>query len=81
MPFREVDFLIGHIRVGLTWSRLASTCRDETRQERSRANARKAYDMVLAVLKRTALAQTEEAKINASLASLRSELQELGENL
>jgi len=81
MPFRDIDFLIVEIRSGFTWSRIAEVSRDEARRKRSRAQARRAYDRALAFLGKATLKQNEASRVLFNLASLRSELLRLGEDV
>jgi len=81
MPYREVDFLIVHIRAGLTWSRIAATSHHEARRQRGRAQARKAYDRALALQEKAALKQNEAARVRTNMEYLRSELRRLGEDV
>ena len=66
---------------GLTFSKIALETKDESKIVRNRANARKAYDAVLHFAPGTSLSAEEAQQIDASMALLKSALQQLGEDL
>jgi len=85
-PFLDADavgleFLRTEVATGLTFSKIALETKDESKIVRNRANARKAYDAVLHFAPGTSLSAEEAQQIDASMALLKSALQQLGEDL
>src|SRR5262249_7600174 len=78
----DVEFLHTEIQLGLTMAKIARELRHDEKEERNRANARKAYDTVLRFIpKLKGLTAEEAAKFKVGLAQLKSALQKLGEKL
>ncbi|MGA8223723.1 MAG: hypothetical protein WB780_18890 [Candidatus Acidiferrales bacterium] len=82
---RRLDFdsnLIGIVNTELdlanTFVRIAKSGGEE-KTLRNRKNARKSYDAVLYYLDKTTLTQEEKTQIEDQLATLKSDLQSLGE--
>ena len=76
-----LEFLRTEVATGLTFSKIALETKDESKIVRNRANARKAYDAVLHFAPGTSLSAEEAQQIDASMALLKSALQQLGEDL
>ena len=64
---------------GITFARTAMNSSDEEISATATRNARRAYDIVLRFLSRVSLKQLEEKELRERLASLKSDLQNLGE--
>lgn len=77
----EVGFLRSELLTGMTMSRIAMQSVHPDRVDRSRANAKKAYDSVIRFLPKAQLGNEEETEIRNRLAELKSALQLLGEEL
>ena len=76
----DVEFLRAEIRLGLTMAKIAREAAYDAKRERTRANARKAYDTVIYfVPKMKGLTAEEITKFKFGLAQLKSALRELGE--
>jgi hypothetical protein len=77
-----LEFLRTELTTGLTFSKIAlDETKDESKVERNRANARKAYNAVLHFMPGTILSAAESQEIEARMAQLRSALQQLGEDV
>jgi hypothetical protein len=77
-----LEFLRTELTTGLTFSKIAlDETKDESKVERNRANARKAYNAVLHFMPGTSLSAAESQEIEARMAQLRSALQQLGEDV
>ena len=75
----QISFVDVELDTGLTFARLASTAKYEDRIERNQANARKAYDVAFRLIARVEFPETTTVELQAKLALLKSELQQLGE--
>ena len=62
-------------------SKIAMDAHYRDKLERNRASARKAYDAVVRFMPRVNFTRDEASEINSKLAQLKSELQELGEEV
>jgi len=74
-----LEFLQTELRMALTFADVASRTSVAARSERSRKEARKAYDTVLRMMNRVKLLPAETAELEERLAALKSELRRLGE--
>jgi hypothetical protein len=84
LPYADavgLQFLRTELTMGLTFARIALEARTESKFERNRANARKAYDALLHFTPGTSLSAEEAQEIGASTAQLKSALQQLGEDV
>ena len=77
----EMVFLRTELQTGLTLSKIALEAADQDKIERNRANARKAYDSLMHFMPKATLKAEEADEIRIGLARLKSELQQLGEEL
>ena len=77
----EVHFVVAELQTGLTMAKIALHARDTSKQNRTRAYARKAYVAVLRFMPRLDPESIEAEQIPRRLAQLRSELHRLGEPL
>ena len=75
------DFLRAELRVGLTRTAIAQKASTESKRERNRIEARKAYDSVLRFLPEATLSPEEKKEIDLKLVELRFSLQSLGESV
>jgi hypothetical protein len=66
---------------GLTFSKIALASRYQEKTERNRAHARKAYDTLLRFMSRDNATSGAWGEIRAKVAELKSDLQQLGEDL
>jgi hypothetical protein len=69
-------------KVGLTFATVASEAADEgsEKRTRNRANARKAYDTVLRLSKKTRLGEADRQQLAEGLGRLKRVLEALGES-
>lgn len=74
-----VDFVITDLNVGLTFSYMARGLLTQETKDRSRRNARRAYDTVVRFRDRVCPTTAEALSIQKKLARLKSELEQLGE--
>ena len=75
-----VEFLKTDVDTGLTFASIALDAgNDLAKKERNRANARKAYDTVVAWSRRLALAESDAHQLEDKLAKLKTALCNLGE--
>ena len=81
MGVRDVEFLRIGIRTGLTFSKIALEAHHRKTVDRSRAHARRAYDSVRHFMPRAGLSGDELNEIRSGLEKLKSELQQLGEDI
>ena len=77
----EIEFLRAEALTGLTFSKIALGSNDQEKTERNRANARKAYDSLLHFLPRVSDKSEIWEEIRARVAELKSNLQQLGEEV
>src|SRR5215467_3642846 len=77
----EHEFLRAEVQTGLTFSKIALQSRHQEKTDRNRANARKAYDCLLRFMPRVTPTTGEWGEIRASVAELKSNLQQLGVTL
>lgn len=75
------QFLRTELHAGLSFSKIALGSEDESKIERNRGNARKAYDALLHFIPDAILSSEESKEINSQLAALKSDLQQLGEDV
>jgi hypothetical protein len=76
-----IEFLRAEALTGLTFSRIALDARHREKIERNRVNARKAYDTLLRFMPRDDSTPGPWEEIRAKIAELKSELQQLGEDV
>jgi len=74
-----VDFVTADLNLGLTFSHMARGLRTQETKDRSRRNARRAYDTVVRFRDRVSPTTAEALLIRKRLARLKSELEQLGE--
>lgn len=77
----ETQFVRTELHAGLTFSKIALHADDQSKIERNRANARKAYDALLRFLPDAILSSEEAKDISSQMARLRADLQQLGEDV
>lgn len=77
----EMHFLHTELHAGLSFSKIALGAKDESRIERNRTNARKAYDALLRFIPGAILSAEETKEINSQMAGLKAALRQLGEDL
>lgn len=77
----EIEFLRSEAITGLTFSRIALRSTDQEKTDRNRANARKAYDALLHFLPRVSDTSEIWEEIRTTVAELKSNLQQLGEEV
>ena len=76
-----VEFLRAELLSGLTRANIAQNTSDESKKQRNRHEARKAYDAILRFLPQTFLSQDEKEQIDSKLMELRFALRSLGEHV
>lgn len=76
-----IQFLRTELIAGLTFSKIALQAKNNAKGERNRMNARKAYDTLLHFIPETSLSVEDAKEINAKMAQLRADLQQLGEDV
>ena len=77
----ETQFLRCELVAGLTFAKIALKAKHELKIERNRANARKAYDVLLHFIPTTILSRDEAKEINSRFAELKADLRGLGEDV
>ena len=77
----ETQFLRTELLAGLNFSKIALAAEDESKIERNRVNARKAYDALLRFIPDAVLSSEETKEINSQLSELKADLQRLGEDV
>lgn len=77
----EIEFLRAEALTGLTFSKIALHSRQQQKTDRNRANARKAYDCLLRFMPREHPTLGAWEEIKARVAELKSNLQQLGEDV
>lgn len=75
----RADFLQIDSEVGLTFSGIALTAKDEEKRGRATRVARKAYDTIMRLRKGIKLTDAQRDRLDANLLRLREMLQGLGE--
>ena len=75
----SVEFLKTELETGITFAHLALSARHEDRLERTKANARKAYDTALKFKDKLKLEKA--AELDSLVKDLRNKLQDLGESV
>jgi Spy/CpxP family protein refolding chaperone len=75
----SVEFLKTELETGITFAQLALSARREDKIERTKANARKAYDTAVKFMER--LTPEKSAELDSLLQNLRTRLQDLGESV
>lgn len=76
-----VHFLRAELLVGITRANIAENTSDESKKQRNRHEARKAYGVILHFLPRTFLSQDEKEQIDSRLKDLKFTLRSLGEEV
>jgi hypothetical protein len=78
LPPMTQDFIITQIEIALTYVDIAATATDLETQERNRANAKKAHDFAVLLLKKnTSLTGARRDEVEASLANLQRQIDRL----
>lgn len=78
----KIEFLFTELKTGLTFARIAlNTKANDTKMERNRKNARKAYDCLLHFQGRISLSRVEKMKFEEGKKELKAALQRLGEKV
>lgn len=75
------EFLRAELLVGTTRANIARNTSDESKKQRNRSEARKAYDSILRFLPQTSLSQEEKEQIESKLTELKFALRSLGEQV
>ena len=75
------DFLRAELLVGFTRANIAQNTSDESKKQRNRQEARKAYDAILRFLPQTFLSQEEKEQIDSKLTELKFALRFLGDEV
>lgn len=75
----NVEFLKTELQTGITFANLALSAKFADKVERTRANARKAYDTALKFMDE--LSPKDGAELDALFKHLRNKLQDLGESV
>ena len=76
-----MEFLGTELRAGITRANIAKNTSDESKKQRNRQEARKAYDAVLRFLPGTFLSQEEKEEIDSKLTELKFALRSLGDEV
>jgi len=76
-----IEFLRAEALAGLTFSKIALQSRYQEKKDRNRAKARKAYDTLLRFMPRHHATSEAWVEIRAKVAELKSNLQQLGEEV
>lgn len=76
-----VHFVNTELDTGLIFARIAVGSKTRSKRERNCANARKAYESALHMLQQIPLSKEEKGAISEKLATLKSNLEKLGETL
>ena len=76
-----MKFLRTELRAGITRAHIAKNTSDESKKQRNRQEARKAYDAVLRFLPQTFLSQEEKEEIDSKLTELKFALRSLGDEV
>lgn len=77
----RTDFLRAELLAGMTRAKIAQNATEDSKRERNRLEARKAYNTVLRFLPSAGLSQWERLGIDSKLTELRFVLQSLGEDV
>lgn len=77
----RTHFLRTELHAGLSFSKIALESKDQSRIDRNRTNARKAYDTLLRFVPDAILSTEETKEINSQMAALKAALRQLGEDL
>lgn len=75
------EFIRTELLAGLTRANIAEYTSDESKKQRNRREARKAYDAILRFLPQTFLSQEEKEQIGFKLTELKFALRSLGEDV
>ncbi len=75
------EFIRAELLAGLTRANIARSTSDESKKQRNRSEARKAYDAILRFLPQTFLSQEEKEQIDSKLTELKLVLRSLGEEV
>jgi hypothetical protein len=75
------EFLRAELLAGITRANIAQNTLDESKEQRNRREARKAYDAILRFLPQTFLLLDEKEQIDSKLLELKSALRSLGEQV
>ncbi len=76
----RTKFLQIDCETALTFSRLAMTASNEEKKRRTAQTARKGYDEIMRLKRKTDLSDADEHKLEANLRRLKRELQSLGQS-
>lgn len=77
----ETQCLRTELHAGFSFSRIALQSKDESRIERNRANARKAYDALLRFIPEAIPSPEDTKEIDSQMAALKANLQQLSEDV
>lgn len=77
----EIEFLRAEVQTGLTFARIALGARHQEKRDRNRVNAKKAYDTLLRYMPKDHATWGAWDDVRAKIAELKSQLQQLGENV
>jgi len=77
----EIEFLRAEALTGLTFSKIALGSRHPEKTDRNRAKARKAYDTLLRFMPQHNATSEAWVEIRVKVAELKSNLQQLGEEV
>ncbi len=77
----EKQFIRTELLAGLTFSKIALKANYVDKTDRNRVNARKAYDALVRFIPKCLLSAEEAREVESKMAQLKSELQQLGEEV
>ncbi len=77
----EMEFVRAELLAGITRANIARNASDESKKQRNRREARKAYDAILRYLPQTFPSQEEKDQIDSKLTELKFALRSLGEEV
>jgi len=75
------EFLRAELLAGITRAHIAQKTTNESKKDRNRHEARKAYDTILRFLPQTPLSQEDKEEINSKIAELKFVLRALGDDV
>ena len=75
------EFIRAELLSGMTRAKIAQNTSDESKRQRNRREARKAYDAILRFLPATFLSREEQKEIDSKLIELKFALRSLGEEV
>ncbi len=76
-----MEFVRAELLAGMTRANIARNASDDSKKQRNRREARKAYDAILRFLSQTVPSQEEKDQIDSKLKELKSALRSLGEEV